>query len=399
MSSDERRDVDAGPSRAWRLWIGTAMFLMRRIFGWKFHARVIEPLPAADQPVVVVANHTGYVEPFLLAHAVWQRTGHWIQPLVKAEIFKLPIAGWLARAAGAIPVERGSEHGRASAYAAAVERLHEGGAIYIAPEGTTSHDGELLPLRHGAARLALQAGCSMMVVTSFGGQRAFSQVVGRPHRGAHFDLTIEALVPMEDDDERSLTGRVAATMIDRGAELRESYGQRDITAKWWPPYRDPAEPTKTARENMEQYREAMAEAIEQARERMTSLAAERDLDGRMNAARERAREAAEQARERAHELGDQLRHRSDELLDLARQGQLGEDMRHRVEELSRQARLVAEHAAELREELREGAEHHQHDDEPGLPPSHDDRGRTAPLDEVDGPAEPSVTRSSSDDAA
>lgn len=383
--NDQPRSVLQGPPRAWRFFIKGAMWLMRRVFGWKFHARIIDPLPPADQPVVVVANHTGYVEPFLLAHAVWQRTGHWIQPLVKAEIFKVPILGPLAKAAGAIAVHRESDEGRASAYAAAVERLHQGGAIYIAPEGTTSHDGELLPLRHGAARLALQAGCSMMVVTTFGGQRAFSQVVGMPHRGAHFDLTVEALVPLEDDDERSLTGRVAATMLDRAAELRDSYGQRDITANWWPPYNDPAEPTRTARENMEQYREAMAEAIEQARERMSSLAADRDLDVRMAAARERARVAAEQARERAQELGDQLRHRSDELLDLAREGQLGEDMRHRVEELSRQARLVSEHAAELREELREGADHHHHDDD-ASPAGSDGHGRTAPADDTTGAA-------------
>lgn len=196
----------------------------------------------------------------------------------------------------------------------------------------------------------------MLVVTHFGGQRAFSPVVKMPHRGAHFDLVVEELRPLPDDDEVSLTGRIAATMLDRSMELREAYADQDITAPWWPPYAEPAEPTRTARENIEEYRDAMADAIDQARERMADLAAERDLDTRVRQARERARSAAETARTRAAELGDQLRHRSDELVELARSGQLGDDLRQRAEELSRQARLIAEHAAELRVELREGTD-------------------------------------------
>lgn len=356
---DTFRAPAEGPPWAWRFLVRLVVLVLTRLFGWKLSARIEGELPAAGEPVVVVANHTGYFEPFLLVHALWKLTGHWVQPLAKAELFRIPVFGTMARAAGGIPVERGSNEGRASAYAAAVECLEQGGAIYIAPEGTTSHDGELLPLRHGAARLALQAGCTMLVVTHFGGQRAFSPVVKWPHRGAHFDLVVEEVRPLPDDDEASLTGRIAATMLDRTVELRDAYADQDITAPWWPPYPEPAEPTRTARENIEEYRDAMAEAIDQARERMAEIAAERDLDARVRHARERARSAAETARTRAAELGDQLRHRSDELVELARSGQLGDDLRQRAEELQRQARLIAEHAAELRAELREGAEQHQ----------------------------------------
>ncbi len=347
-----------GPPFAWRLFIRGVMFIMRRIFGWKFSARIEGELPANDQPIVVVANHTSYFEPFLVVHALWRTTGHWARPLAKAELFRVPVLGPLARAAGAIPVERQSSEGRANAYGAAVATLAAGGAIYIAPEGTTSHDGELLPLRHGAARLALEAGAQVVVVTQFGGQRVFSPVVKWPPRGAHFDVVIEALEPLPDEDAAGLTGRMAATMMDRSVELRHDYAQRDVTAPWWPPYSEPAEPTRTARENLEEYRETMAEAIEHARERMAELRADGELEARVRAARDRARTAADQARTRAQELSDQLRHRADELADLARSGQLGDELRQRAEDLQRQARLVAEHAAELREELRDGTEHH-----------------------------------------
>lgn len=350
------RAPSEGPPWAWRFLVKLVVLVLTRLFGWKLSARLEGELPASGEPVVVVANHTGYLEPFLLGHALWKLTGHWVHALAKAELFRIPVFGTMARAAGGIPVERQSTQGRSTAYSAAVDSLEQGGAIYIAPEGTCSHDGELLPLRHGAARLALQAGCTVLVVTHFGGQRAFSPVVRTPHRGAHFDLVVEEVEPLPDDDEASLTGRIAATMLDRSVELRRDYAQQHITAPWWPPYSEPAEPTRTARENMEEYREAMSEAIDQARTRMAELAAERDLDARVQQARNRARSAAETARTRAAELGEQLRHRSDELVELARSGQLGDDLRQRAEELSRQARLIAEHAAELRAELREGAE-------------------------------------------
>src|SRR5690606_22202418 len=122
-------------------------------------------------------NHTSNVDPFLVAHLVWKGLRHWGQPLAKAELFDVPVLGPLARGAGAIPVHRGEDAGREAAYADAVVRLQEGGTILIAPEGTVTHDGALLPLRHGAARLALDAGVDVLVVTHFGAQRGFSPVV------------------------------------------------------------------------------------------------------------------------------------------------------------------------------------------------------------------------------
>lgn len=397
LHTDDARDPRQGPPWAWRFLVKLVVFTLTRIFGWKLSARIEGEVPSGDEPVVVVANHTGYLEPFLLVHALWKLTGHWVQPLAKAELFRIPVFAPLARAAGGIPVERQSGEGRRSAYASAIACLDRGGAIYIAPEGTTSHDGELLPLRHGAARLALEAGCSMIVVTHFGGQRAFSPVVRMPHRAAHFDLVIEEVRPLPDDDEVSLTGRLAATMLDRSVELRHGYADQDITAQWWPPYSEPGEPTSTARENIEKYRETMAEAIEQARERMGELAAERDLDARMQTARERARTAADTARSRAAELGDQLRQRSDELVELARSGQLGDDLRHRAEDLSRQAKLIAEHAAELRAELREGVEHHEADDAEHT--EHAEHSEAVSPTEVTPPAEHSDPRETPSDAA
>ncbi len=336
------RAAGDGPPWAWRLFVGVVVGFLR-LFGWRLRVRVVGDVVPSDRAAVVVANHTGNLEPFLVAHVVRQATGHWIQPLVKAELFANPVLAWLAPRAGAIAVHRDTAGGRDEAYVDAIARLRTGGTIYIAPEGTITHDGRLLPLRHGAARLALEAGAPLVVVTTFGGQRAFSPIVRLPHRDVPFDVVIEQVTPLPDEDAASLTGRVAATLLDRTEELRADYPDADPDAPWWPPYSEPAEPSRTGRENLEQYREAMAEQVHRARERMAALTEERDVQARLDAARERARVAADHARERAEVIGAELRLHTDELVELARSGELGGELRHRAEDLAAHVRDIVDH--------------------------------------------------------
>ena len=311
------------PPWAWRFLVGLVVGLLRRVMGWRTRATPPDPVPPPDQPLVVVFNHTSAIDAFLVVDTIWRRLRHWCQPLVKAEVFDVPVLGTLARGAGAIPVARGEGTAREAAYGDAVDRLAAGGTIMIAPEGTTTHDGSLLPLRHGAARLALEAGVDVLVVTHFGAQRAFSPVVRFAQRDAVVTMAMDLLHPWHDEDPASLTGRMAATLIDRSEQLQAAYPQADPSARWWPPYAAPASPTATARENLERYRESMAEAVAHARDRMARYAEGHEVEERLAEARERAVAAAEdlaaRSRARAEELADQARHRYDELSDRARE--------------------------------------------------------------------------------
>jgi 1-acyl-sn-glycerol-3-phosphate acyltransferase len=349
VTADETTTATTGPGYpplAWRLLVAGISNMMRILFRWKMHAHVEGVLPPSDGPAIVVVNHTGQIEPFLVSHAVWKRTGRWVRPLAKASLWDVPVLGYLGTKSGGIPVYRDSESGRGNAYSAAVECLDGGGTIYIAPEGTITHDGHLLPLRHGAARLALGSGAPIIVLTSFGGQRAWSPIVGWAHRSVRFDVHMESLHPIVDETAEELTGRMAAMMMDRSQQLQDAYPQRDVDASWWPPYKEPAQPSKTAATNLDQYREAMAEAVEHARERMAAMSLERDIENRVRSARERARQARANARIRAEELGEQMRNRADEMGELARKGELSSEMRHRAEELAHTARELAADIAE-----------------------------------------------------
>lgn len=305
MGRSERRSA-GGPPWAWRLVVMAVLWFLRHLRGWRVRACRPERFPAPDRPLVVVINHTSNVDAFLVADIVWRGLERWVRPLGKAELFDIPVIGVLVRKGGTIRVERGEGAAREAAYGHAVEQLRAGASILVAPEGTVSHDGSLLPLRHGAARLALEAGVDVLVVTHFGAQRGFSPVARWPERGALVTMTLDLLEPWPDEDASSLTGRIAATMMDRGAELRAAYPQADPEARWWPPYPVPGSPSATARENLERYRQSMAEAVERARERMAQVAADHDATERVAHARERAGEIAARAKERAATVVESL---------------------------------------------------------------------------------------------
>jgi 1-acyl-sn-glycerol-3-phosphate acyltransferase len=260
------------PPWAWRLAVTAVRWFLGVLFGWRVVATRPAHTPAPDVPLVVAFHHTSNVDPFVVADVVWRGLGRWCRPLAKAELFDVPLLGTLGRAAGAIPVARGNDAGREQAFDAAVERLVGGAAVMVAPEGTITHDGGVLPLRHGAARMALAAGADVLVVTHLGAQRGFSPVALVPEWGAVVTVGFDLLTPWQDEDAAALTGRIGATMEDRLDALRASHPQRDPDAAWWPPYRAPGTPTATARENLERYREAMGNSIADARARMARFA-------------------------------------------------------------------------------------------------------------------------------
>jgi 1-acyl-sn-glycerol-3-phosphate acyltransferase len=107
-----------------------------------------------------VLNHpNALVDPaFLLCYAPRR-----ISFLAKSPLFRIPVIGILIRAMDAIPVYRKQdETGDTAAlnrktFERAAELLQRGGTIAICPEGASHNEPYLLPLKSGAARIALGA--------------------------------------------------------------------------------------------------------------------------------------------------------------------------------------------------------------------------------------------------
>lgn len=119
-------------------------------------------------PVIVISNHVSYVDPIAVArYLIWH--GRWPRFLGKAELWKMPVIGWLARGCRQIPVHRGTANA-SQALDAAAEALEQGELVILYPEGTRTRDPDLWPMvpRTGAARLALTTGVPVIPVASWG---------------------------------------------------------------------------------------------------------------------------------------------------------------------------------------------------------------------------------------
>jgi len=123
--------------------------------------------------VILVPNHVSHFDPLVVAHYIY-KSGRWPRFLGKASLWNVPVLGFLLRKTLQIPVERGGPDAVKS-LDALVAALDEGGAVVIYPEGTTTREPDLWPMRGktGAARLALHTGAPVIPIANWGAERVF----------------------------------------------------------------------------------------------------------------------------------------------------------------------------------------------------------------------------------
>ncbi len=136
------------------LWSRTFPFWRIRIEGqW----------PREGGPFLVVANHQSFLDIFLLCNLP-----HEMKWLAKEELFRIPMFGWGLTLAGDISLARGDTASAMAAMAKAKWYLANGMNVIIFPEGTRSEDGQLLPFRPGAFKLAVEAGVPVLPIAVSG---------------------------------------------------------------------------------------------------------------------------------------------------------------------------------------------------------------------------------------
>lgn len=133
-----------------------------RIFFRRIEVSGSENVPA-EGPVVFVVNHpNGLVDPLLLLCFAPRRVSF----LSKAPLFDMPVVGWVVRSFGSIPVYRRQDSAADLAknretFDAARRLLAGGGTLALFPEGASHDAPRLLPMKTGAARIALGAAARM----------------------------------------------------------------------------------------------------------------------------------------------------------------------------------------------------------------------------------------------
>lgn len=107
-------------------------------------------------PVLLVANHpNSLMDPALVAAVA----GRPVRFLAKAPLFTDPLVGFLVRGSGSIPVHRrvdGAAPGsNDDTFRSVHAALGDGSAVALFPEGTSHSEPAMVPLKTGAARIAL----------------------------------------------------------------------------------------------------------------------------------------------------------------------------------------------------------------------------------------------------
>jgi 1-acyl-sn-glycerol-3-phosphate acyltransferase len=125
------------------------------LFTRGIRAAGLEHIPPG--PKIIIANHPDVTAIIALLRLFPDRLCF----LAQADLFDLPVLGHLLRRAGHIPVIRGQP---AQTFALAAERLAQGYAIALCPEGRISPQGSLARPHTGAVRLALATGAPLVPV-------------------------------------------------------------------------------------------------------------------------------------------------------------------------------------------------------------------------------------------
>lgn len=132
----------------------------------KLRTEGIENIPA-EGPVIIAMNHVAWVDVLLGALRVPRQYYY----MAKAELFEVPIIGYMIRRWGAFPVRRGE--GDREALRSAERVLAEGHMLVIFPEGHRTRGGPLLPGHPGAALIATRSAAPIVAVAISGTQRVF----------------------------------------------------------------------------------------------------------------------------------------------------------------------------------------------------------------------------------
>jgi 1-acyl-sn-glycerol-3-phosphate acyltransferase len=203
----------------------------RRGFAFGFFVALLEPLLRlltrqrwidgtkipAKGGCVVASNHVSHVDPFTFAHFIYGH-GRVVRFLAKAEVFDIPVAGRLIRAAGQIPVYRLTTDAT-KAFKAAVQAVQEGKCVVVYPEGTITREPGLWPMagKTGAARIALTAGVDVIPVAQWGPQDVLAPYARKPRLFPRKTITVKAGDPVDLDDLRGqkLTPDVLRQATDR----------------------------------------------------------------------------------------------------------------------------------------------------------------------------------------
>ncbi len=105
---------------------------------------VVSGTPVMKTAHLIVSNHLGILDPFVIGSRFL------VVFSGKAEMFEWPVAGWVCRSIGLIPVYRDRRKAAASFAEEVASRLDDGLNVLVFPEGTTTGGTDVKQFKTGA---------------------------------------------------------------------------------------------------------------------------------------------------------------------------------------------------------------------------------------------------------
>ncbi len=135
-------------------------------FGWRVYNP--ERVPS-EGPVILASNHASFLDPPLVGAGLKRGINY----LARENLFRFPVMGWVLRNWQVVPVDR--EGGGARGLKAILDRLLDGGAIILFPEGTRTRDGKLQSARSGIGLTVIKSDAPLVPVRVFGTFEAYGR--------------------------------------------------------------------------------------------------------------------------------------------------------------------------------------------------------------------------------
>jgi 1-acyl-sn-glycerol-3-phosphate acyltransferase len=155
-------------------WMGWMFYRLLFATYCRWHVFNPERVPSRG-PVILASNHASHLDPPLVGAGLPRALNY----LARESLFDLPVAGWMLHQVNAVPVDR--DGAGAAGLRAIFNRLRQGGAILLFPEGTRTRDGQLQRARAGVGLVVIKSTAPVVPVRVFGTYEAWNRFMKVPH--------------------------------------------------------------------------------------------------------------------------------------------------------------------------------------------------------------------------
>jgi 1-acyl-sn-glycerol-3-phosphate acyltransferase len=117
-----------------------------------------------DRPMILMFNHSSFIDPFLFAYASPGKT----TGITAVENYKYPVFGWMLKKWRAIPIDRSSISKAKESIQKGEEALKDGYNVIVLPEGTRTMNGKIRKFKKGGFHMAVNINAPILPIGSKG---------------------------------------------------------------------------------------------------------------------------------------------------------------------------------------------------------------------------------------